>query len=889
MRSSDVRQSFLDFFGERGHEIVPSSPIVLRDDPTLLFVNAGMNQFKDVFLGTGRRGYTRAADTQKCIRAGGKHNDLEDVGRDTYHHTFFEMLGNWSFGDYFKREAIEWAWQLLAEVWGLDVRRLHVTYFEGDPGAGLDADIEARDLWLRFLPADRVHPGSSGDNFWEMADTGPCGPCSEVHYDATPDFSGGGRVNADDPLVIEFWNLVFIQFNREDDGGLSPLPARHVDTGMGFERIVRILQDRSSNYDTDIFTPLFDAIREVTGAPAYGCELHDPADVAYRVVADHIRTLAFAIADGVLPSNEGRGYVLRRVLRRASRFARRLGTHEPMLWRLVEGLSASMGQVFPELRSHREGIERVIRAEEENFGQTLDRGIELFEQVAGRIAGRGDTAFPGEEAFRLYDTFGFPVDLTALMARERGLAIDLDRFETLMEEQRTRARSARRGEGDRAAAVEALRELASTGIETPFLGYETLRSESKVEYIVRLDGVAADRLAEGEEAHVVLDATPFYAEAGGQVADIGAIVSEAGVAEVVDTQKYGDGMIAHRVRVKRGRILRGDRVQAAVDEGRRIATARHHTSTHLLQNALRTVLGPSVRQAGSYVGPDRLRFDFTWYSAVTPEQLEEVERIVNGHVVADDAVSTSEIAYAEVEGADIIAVFDERYGDRVRVIDIGGYSRELCGGTHLRRTGQAGQFLILSESAIAAGVRRIEAVSGMQAVGQIQKERRVLRRTGDVLSAGPDEIEERVQKLLREVRDQEKQLRRLSEKGAAGEVDGLLARPHSVRELDVYTSDLGERDAAYLRSVADAVRSREFSGVLILGARCEGKAVLLCAASKDAVGRGAHAGKIVSALARRVGGGGGGRPDLAQAGGRDANALAAALAESGAIVEQTLA
>ncbi len=887
MESSEVRQSFLDFFAERGHTIVPSSPVVLRDDPTLLFVNAGMNQFKDVFLGTGSRGYTRAADTQKCIRAGGKHNDLEDVGRDTYHHTFFEMLGNWSFGDYFKEEAIAWAWELLTKVWGLEPARLHVTYFEGDAEENLEPDLEARDLWARFLPPERIHPGNKKDNFWEMADTGPCGPCSEIHFDATDDLSGAAKINAEDPDVIEFWNLVFIQYNRTEDGTLEPLAANHVDTGMGFERIVRILQGKRSNYDTDVFQPLFEAIRRLTGAREYRGALEDPVDIAYRVLADHVRTLSFAVADGVLPSNEGRGYVLRRLLRRASRFARRMGKHDPVLWRLVEPLADTMGDVFPELRTHRETVERVIRAEEESFGQTLDRGIELFEEIVAGMKKRGESIFPGDDAFRLYDTYGFPVDLTALMAREQGFEIDLEGFEARMTEQRNRARAARKADREPGAGVEIFQRLQGRGVGSGFVGYDRTESGARILALVSGDR-EIDRAEAGVEIEIILDRTPFYPESGGQVADRGVVEGPSGRAEVLDVRRPVDGIIAHRVKVAEGVLAAGDEVRAAVSESRRRAAARHHTATHLLNYALRTVLGPSVRQAGSYVGPDRLRFDFTWYSALEPSQIEEIERIVNERIVADDPVAVSEMDYAEIDGSDIIAVFDERYGDRIRVVDIGGYSRELCGGTHLQRTGQAGFFLILSESALASGIRRIEAVAGLEALREVQRERAVLRSTGELLSSAPEEVPERVAGLLQQVRRQEKDLRRLQEKGAAGEVESILRRPVRVGDLDLYVADLGEKDPAYLRSLADAARARGVSGILLLGARSRGKAVLLCSASRDAVARGAHAGKIVRELASRGGGGGGGRPDLAQAGGRDVDALAPALENAASLVEQTL-
>ncbi|HLF13482.1 MAG TPA: alanine--tRNA ligase, partial [Bacteroidota bacterium] len=704
MTSHDIRESFLDFFRSRGHAIVPSAPVIPAEDPTLLFTNAGMNQFKDVFLGTGKRPYARAADSQKCIRVSGKHNDLEEVGRDTYHHTFFEMLGNWSFGDYYKEEAIAWAWELLTREWGLDPSRLYATVF--------DTDDEAAAIWRKQRGMDerRILRFAKKDNFWEMGETGPCGPCSEIHIDMTPDASGAPLVNAGDPRVMEIWNLVFIQYNRDERGNLSPLPARHVDTGMGFERITAVLQEKNSNYDTDLFMPIIDGIAAMAGR-RYHRSADSPPDVAMRVIADHARMLTISIADGGMPSNEGRGYVIRRILRRASRFGRNLGLHEPFLHLVVPLVTDVLGGQYPEISARREHCGNIIRGEEESFNVTLDRGLEIFGSVAGRL-GRS-TEFPAGEAFKLYDTFGFPFDLTRLIAAEKGLSVDEARFAALMERQKAQSRSGRSGRETGQATGGSLLYTSETArrIEAPaddrkseFTGYD------------QLDGTAAVRAADRNV--VVVEATPFYAESGGQVGDSGILSGSGQSFVVVDTQRSGD-MIVHLLDRVCG-LRPGETVELRVDGDRRAETASNHTATHLVHEALRRVLGEQLHQQGSLVAPDRLRFDFNHHEKIPPDKIRAIENIVNEKIALripvhalNDPKEWLTIGEAKRRYPNVKMFFGEKYGHRVRIVEIDpAFSVELCGGTHSRITSALGFFKIVSESGISSGVRRIEAVTG---------------------------------------------------------------------------------------------------------------------------------------------------------------------------------
>jgi alanyl-tRNA synthetase len=911
MKSSDIRQSFLSFFEERGHRIVPSSPVIPHGDPTLLFTNAGMNQFKDVFLGTGKREYVRAADTQKCIRVSGKHNDLEEVGRDTYHHTFFEMLGNWSFGDYYKKEAIGWAWELLTEVWGLEKRRLYATVYE--------TDEEAERYWKSETDIDPTHIQRFGkkDNFWEMGETGPCGPCSEVHIDLTADLQGAPLVNAGDPRVMEIWNLVFIQNNRNDRGELELLPATHVDTGMGFERVCAVLQGKHSNYDTDVFTPIIEAIATATGRP-YEAE----ADrVAMRVIADHIRMLSFAIADGALPGNDGRGYVLRRILRRAARFGRNLGMREPFIYGIADAVATSMGQVFPEIVQRTDHIKKVIRAEEESFSATLDRGIEIFEGVLERIG--HSTVFPGADAFRLYDTFGFPLDLTQLMAGERGLKVDADGFTELMEEQRTRAREAGRIE----VAAGDTHILAKVDGLPPstFVGYTSIDTEAIVEQVV-------------DDKFVVLDRTPFYVEAGGQVDDIGIIESEDFAAEVLDSFKRG-GTIVHEVRVTRGRIeeMKGKPVRAHVNRQRRLSIQRNHSATHLVHEALRRILGAHVHQQGSLVAPDHLRFDFPHFGKIAPSEIRAIEDLVNAKIAEQIPVHTGvDLPIARAQKIPNVKMFfGDKYGDIVRVVTMDEkFSVEFCGGTHVRNTGDIGHFKIISESSIASGVRRIEAVTGEgvqryidrqiekahELDGRIERlleEREALRtqtsrrpdqRAGEEVKA-PEDIHfpsrisptdgletvetgllDRnavIEEITRQSSELRKEISRVTVDAAAASLDALIAAATQVGAFRVVAARIQATDMDDLKRVGDSLREKIGSGVGVLGTVVDNKVALVCIVSDDLIQRQKlQAGTIVGKVAKIVGGGGGGRPHLATAGGKDPARLDEALAQVTNIIQE---
>jgi len=949
MTSAEIRQSFLDFFREKQHSIVPSSSL-LPDAPNLLFTNAGMNQFVPIFLGQQKPSWTpaRVADTQKCIRAGGKHNDLEDVGLDTYHHTFFEMLGNWSFGDYFKKEAIDWAWELVVGRWKFPAQRLYATVYKPGLREPSEFDQEAYDHWTRLFqdadldPAIHVLSGGKADNFWMMGDTGPCGACSELHVDLTPDGdTRGALVNKEDPRCIEIWNLVFIQFNANPDNTLTLLPQRHVDTGMGFERVTAIVQGTKnltdfagtiSNYETDIFRPIFDQLEKLSGKK-YGSTIpvvgqahrlpdieggsrsrptNDPdqekIDIAFRVIADHIRTLSFAIADGIIPSNEGRGYVLRRVLRRAIRYGRTLGFQEPFFFQLVDVVARTMGDVFPEVRSKQKAIEETIRREEESFNKTLDKGIEEFNEMmkalerdVPKVAPLGGwVIMPGRFAFKLYDTYGFPLDLTELMARERGFTVDVTSFEKLMEEQRARARKAQKKEK---IHVED-RELKAA--PTKFLGYDFLEAEAVVETV--LPGTKA------EELNVVLDQTPFYAEMGGQVGDHGLLHvpghdrTEVGQLRVIDTQKRGDAFV-HRARLLEGRAPEpGEAVRVAVDVDRRRSIQAHHTVTHLLHWVLHEIVSRDAAQKGSYVGPDKLTFDFS-SAALTKQQVHDVEKLVNEKIAENAAVSWTEIPYAEArKRKNIIQFFGEKYGDTVRVLQIGGapraldgYSMELCGGTHVRSTSEIGPFRIVKEEAIAAGIRRIEAVAGdaarawaeMEAARQQEKVEILARKKPDIAAlpdfskkAETDEMLQRIdaraahlEKLETEVHDWEKRTAKAAEADlqsrAAAIANGVAA---SQAGSDSCVSEIPNADGKLLGAVADALKTK-FNGPIFLAGVANGRVSLIVAVPKDLTLK-FQANKIIQEIAPIVGGKGGGRPESAQGGGTDTNEIGKALAKA---------
>ncbi|HZT82832.1 MAG TPA: alanine--tRNA ligase [Gemmataceae bacterium] len=887
--ANDIRRQFIDFFVRRhGHTEVPSSSVVPLDDPTLLFTNAGMNQFKDVFLGTGTRPYRRAVDSQKCIRAGGKHNDLEDVGRDTYHHTFFEMLGNWSFGDYFKKEAIAWAWELLTKVWGLDKGRLHATVFEG--GDGLARDDEAAELWRTQTDIDpaHIHRGSKKDNFWVMGDTGPCGPCSEIHYDRTPDKSGGKLVNKGDARVIEIWNLVFIQFNRDDKGVLHPLPAKHVDTGMGFERITAVLQGKESNYDTDVFAPLMRAIGELTGKQ-YGGRLDDLTDVGFRVIADHLRMLTFAITDGALPGNKGRGSVLRSVLRRAVRFGWQVfGQREPFMYKLVPALVDHMGGAYPELKKNPGRVEQVIKGEEADFLRTIERGLSLFDKVAQQAEREGGV-ISGKAIFDLHTTYGFYPDLTRQMAQERGLKLDEEGYQKLWTK-------FTEGTGAQAAAQVALNVSGGLPETDDRPKWQGMQAEAKIlGWIADNQFHKSGAVPEGQEVGLLLDRTCFYAEQGGQVGDRGTVATPTGTFEVEQTVKVGNA-VAHVGRVSAGRVEVGQQAFLKVDPEREF-TRKNHTATHLLHWALHQVLGEHVEQRGSKVKPDEFTFDFSHTGPLTDEEKRRVERLVNEKVYQDLPVTWRELSQAEAKKLPgVRAFFGDKYGDVVRVVEVhdaplapsggrgvGGegrddvFSREFCGGTHLEHTGQIGYFKIVGEEAVGKGVRRLVCVTGPGAVAAVQKEDGILAELTGRFRCKPEELPARIDALQEEIKKLQQQLKKGAAADVQGAADRLLAEAAEVGGAKLIVGEVPAAPEEALRQQIDRLRQKAGSAVVVLGWTDDGKVGLMAAATDDLVKKGAHAGKLVGEAAKVVGGKGGGRPNMAQAGGKEPAKLGEAL------------
>ena len=946
MTAAQIRQSFLDFFKSKQHTIVPSSSL-MPDSPNLLFTNAGMNQFVPIFLGQIECPYKpgRAADTQKCIRAGGKHNDLDDVGLDTYHHTFFEMLGNWSFGDYFKKEAISWAWELIIEVWKFPGERVYATIYQPGPGDPSERDQEAWEIWAEKFRSIGLDPeihivnGNKKDNFWMMGETGPCGPCTEIHVDLTPgpvrtdierQKAGALLVNGPTAACIEIWNNVFIQYNANPDGSFVPLPAQHVDTGMGFERVVSIIHGtknftdfenaKISNYDTDVFRPLFDEIEKLSGkrytatlpvAGSTGDTEQEKVDVAFRVIADHIRTLSFSIADGIVPGNSDRNYVLRRILRRAVRYGRTLGFSEPFFYKLVDTLAAHMGGVFPELKQRKDFVKQTLKTEEEAFNRTLDNGIKLFEgATTAMVASSLNQAHAGfleainrnmdfvdktgtqdwtavisealrqnpswkvsdlgpitaENAFKLYDTYGFPLDLTELMARERGLSVDKEGFEILMEQQRERARAAQKKTVIKLSEIE-------TKEPTEFKGYDAGEVEAKVLEVVHMDGKAA----------VVLDASPFYAEMGGQLGDMGTLLAGAEIIPVLNTQKSGNTWL-HYVDPETT-LEAGVAVTARVDGERRAAISRHHSVTHLLHWALHEVVSPDATQKGSYVGPEKLTFDFN-SAALTAQQIADVERLVNERIVENALVSWQEVKYSHIkERGDIMQAFGEKYGDWVRVVQIGGkatgldgYSMELCGGTHIRGTGEIGLFRIVGEAATGAGIRRIEAVAGLAAYEQAIADNARLKGLAAKLGSPLPDLEKKVEILMEHAKALEKALRAAQQREASGRAKELLAKAGD----GAIVANLGDADGEYAMAVSDALKGL-YKGVVVLGASGGGNVALIATVSPEHQAR-VQAGKIIAAIAPMVGGKGGGKPDFARGGGKDASGLDAALAEARKLV-----
>ncbi|MEX2497643.1 MAG: alanine--tRNA ligase [Wenzhouxiangellaceae bacterium] len=863
--TAEIRREFLQFFAERDHRIVRSGSLVPGNDPTLLFTNAGMVQFKDVFLGAEKRDYVRATSAQRCVRAGGKHNDLENVGYTARHHTFFEMLGNFSFGDYFKREAIEFAWEFLTKNCGFEPERLWVTVYADDD--------EAASIWLDEIGVDpgrlsRIgdKPGKrfESDNFWAMGDTGPCGPCSEIFYDHGPEVPGGppGTPEEDGDRYIEIWNLVFMQFDRAADGSMSPLPSPCVDTGMGLERLAAVLQGVHSNYDIDLFRHLIRAAADRTGTK-------DLEQASLKVIADHVRACAFLIADGVLPANDGRGYVLRRIIRRAIRHGYKLDCRQPFFAAMVEPLAGVMGEAYPELVQKKEQIIDALAREEQRFGETLDQGMKLLEGV---LADLDDAVIPGEVAFKLYDTFGFPLDLTRDIARERQLVVDEQGFETAMQAQRERARSAGQFSAKDGVSADAVADLPAT----EFLGYEQRRCDASRVAAILVDGHKRDSLAEGESALVVLDRTPFYAESGGQIGDTGVLEAGGMRFRVADTRKLAGAYHAHDGALESGSLKVGDTVQARIDEQRRADIVRHHSATHLLHAALREILGEHVQQKGSLVAPDRLRFDFSHFEPLDPEQLQQIENRVNRQIQENVAASAREMDYDEAMAAGALAFFGDKYGDRVRVLQFGDYSTELCGGTHVERVGDIGAFKIVHETGISAGVRRIEAVAGRRAVAWMQQTDRTLRELAARLKAAPDQVGERVDQLLERSRELEKELDRIKQKLASARGSDLGANARNIGGIKVLAEKLEGIDPNSLRDTVDQLKNKLGSGIVVLGTEAGQGVRLVAGVTSDLTDR-FRAGELVNFVAGQVGGKGGGRPDFAQAGGSDAANLGPAL------------
>ena len=879
MTGNEIRQRFLDYFQARGHRIVRSSGLVPQNDPTLLFTNAGMNQFKEVFQGFEKRDYVRATTSQKCVRAGGKHNDLENVGYTRRHHTFFEMLGNFSFGDYFKRDAIAYAWELITKEYGIPAEKLYVTVFREDD--------EAEQLWQEVagVPKSRIFRLDEKDNFWQMGDTGPCGPCSEIHYDLGPEAAAPGREHEQFPddaggRFVEIWNLVFMQFNRDSSGTMTPLPRPSIDTGMGLERVAAVLQGKLTNYDTDLILPIVEKAGEIFGTP-YG--FSDRTDTVLRINADHARSTAFLIHDGVLPSNEGRGYVLRKIMRRAMRNARLIGRQEPYLYQLTGFVAELMRPSYPEMMESVQRVARIVKDEEHRYATTFLVAEKVFLEELSSLA---EKVVPGPVSFRLYDTYGLALDEQEDMARERGFVLDREAFETEMQRQRERARASWKG-GEKGTIAPVYQELVEAG-RTKFLGYQDLQSTSTVAGLL-LDHKLVDSLGPHSEGELVLDQTPFYAETGGQVGDIGILVdAETGVhvASVVDTYPAVPGLTVHKIRTLEplhvGQVLKAE---VAVSE--RLSTQRNHTATHLLQASLQRVLGPHVKQAGSVVEPPRLRFDFSHYAALDAAEIAEIERLVNREILGNTEVTTNVMGIDDAIATGAMALFGEKYGEEVRVVNIPNFSKELCGGTHVRRTGDIGMFKIVSESSISAGVRRIEAITGEGAISQFQQTSESVHRISRMLRVSEPELVEQVDKLLADKRAQERQIEALKTKIASGAARDLEAQSKEKGGVRYLAAQVDGLDRNQMRTLADNLRNKWKSGVVILASAEDGNVSIVSAVTKDLLPK-FHAGKMVGTLAAAVGGKGGGRPDMAEGGGKDPSALAAALAAADAEVEGKL-
>ena len=875
---SEIRQLFLKFFEDRGHTIVASSSLVPHNDPTLLFTNAGMNQFKDCFLGQEKRAYVRAVSSQKCVRAGGKHNDLENVGRTARHHTFFEMLGNFSFGDYFKKEAIAYAWELLTVDLGIDKDRLYVSVYTDDD--------EAAAIWheQEGVPRERIFRFEE-DNFWSMGDTGPCGPCSEIFFDNGPEVGCGSpdcTVGCDCDRYMEIWNNVFMQFNRQHDGELVPLPKPAVDTGMGLERITTVMQGVQSNYDTDLIRDIIGYIERLSGK-SYGTSSDD--DVSMRVMADHSRATAFLIADGVMPSNEGRGYVLRRIMRRAMRHAKMLGFADPVLYKTAVFVLEFMVDAYPQEAERKGFVAKIVEKEEERFIQTLDNGLRMLNEEVERRRRQQSKVIPGDVLFKLYDTYGFPTDLTADIVEAEGFTVDEDGFQTCMEEQRKKARQHWKGSGEEAIGT-VYRELVEQGNKVNFSGYHELQTTSRITAILH-DGEQVSRARVGEQVEILTETTPFYGESGGQAGDIGTISAPGLKVDISETRKPLPELIVHIGQVSEGTLQIGQEVHLAVDTEARRATALNHTATHILQAVLVEVLGDHVKQAGSLVTPDRLRFDFNHFSAITNDELRQIEIEVNRRIRENQVVETREMAADEAIAAGATALFGEKYGERVRVVNLGDFSMELCGGTHTAAAGDIGLFKIIQESGIAAGVRRIEAATGARALKLVQQQQESIGRLAGLVKSEPSQLETRLAKMVEHQKELERELATLESRLKAGQADDIMSKIQEIDSIKLLAAVVESMDGKGLRDMADKLRDKIGSGVIAIGCPYEGKANLLVAVTADLIGQ-LHAGKLVAALAADVGGRGGGRPDLAQAGGSQPENLDRALGKVADLVRNTL-
>jgi alanyl-tRNA synthetase len=872
MDSQKIRQLFLDFFKEKGHEVLPSSSLLPQDDPTLLFTNAGMVQFKSVFLGDEERPCSRAATAQKCLRAGGKHNDLENVGRTARHHTFFEMLGNFSFGDYFKIEATEWAWEFLTEWVKLPADKLLITVYEKDD--------EAAEIWEKHvgIPPERIFRLGEKDNFWQMGDTGPCGPCSEIHIDQGPE-TGCGRpdcqVGCDCDRFLEIWNLVFMQYNRDASGELAQLPKPSIDTGMGLERLAAVIQGKVNNFDTDLFAPIFKYVEDISGKK-YGT---DPStDVSMRVIADHIRAAAFVISEGLTPSNEGRGYVLRRIIRRAARHGFMLGIEEPFLYKVLDAVFDMMSGSYPELLDNTDNVRKVLKFEEERFAHTLTSGITILNKLIDEVKSSGKDMLPGPELFKLYDTYGFPLDLAQDIAEDNNLRIDHDGYNEEMELQKTRARASWIGSDEKVAEV--YRNVKEMFPTSEFLGYETLQSSSKVNALIK-QGALAEEARDGEEVEIVLDQSPFYGESGGQVGDTGTIKSDDVRISVQNTKKI-NGILVHIGIVKKGTVKNGMAVQARVDEERRKAIMRNHTATHLLHAALKSVLGDHIKQAGSLVAPDRLRFDFTHFFAMTEREINEVENIVNEKIIGNLPVGITETSLDEAINQGVVALFGEKYGEEVRVVNAGDYSAELCGGTHCHATGDIGPFRIISEASVASGVRRIEALTGFASLEFNKLRETELHKAAGLLKVNDLKVSDKVEKIVNDLKRHEKELDQFKQKAVTGNTGTILERALEVGDTKVLAYKADGMDMKSLRSLGDKLKDKIGSGVIVLGSALDGQAYYIATVTKDMVPR-LHAGDILKAV---TGGKGGGRPDMAQGGTKDVAGIDKALSSVSAIIKE---